>query len=52
MALVLATLSLQNGGGSWILVYILKPVPYFITVGITLALGLFLMIINFDKEES
>ena len=51
MALVLATLSLQHGDGAWIVVYILKPVPYFITAGILLALGLFLMIINFDKES-
>jgi len=56
MACLLAGLSLQTfcqpSDGAWILVYILKPVPYFIFVGITLALGLFLMILNSDKEES
>jgi len=51
MALVLASLSLQSGGGAWILVYVLKPVPYFITAGILLTLGLFLMIINFGEED-
>ena len=53
MALVMVSLPLsQPSDSAWILVYILKPVPYFITAGVALALGLFLMIIDFDKEES